>query len=400
MKVGIPKEIVNNETRVAAIPETAGKMAKGGMEVLVETEAGLASSINDAEYARGGAIIVPEAETLFAEADVILKVQKPSMNNKIKKHEVDMMKEGAVLITFLQPTTNLDVILKLADRKITAFSMDAIPRISRAQMMDALSSMSTVAGYKSVLLAANSLKRFIPMLSTAAGTVHPAKAVVIGAGVAGLQAIATLKRLGAVVTGFDTRPAAGEQIKSLGAEFVPLEVAHEQAEDAGGYAKELSPEFYKQEQEIIRKHSKNADIIITTALVPGKPAPTLITEEMIKEMKPGSVIVDLVVEQGGNCILSEPGKEVVKHNVTIIGTMNLPSTLPIHASRLYANNILTFLNHLLAPDKKSVALNLSDEIIKDSLITHNGEIMQQGVKEAVKKGDTTYPRGPATRSHW
>ncbi|MBI3754611.1 MAG: NAD(P)(+) transhydrogenase (Re/Si-specific) subunit alpha, partial [Deltaproteobacteria bacterium] len=214
MKVGIPKEIVNNETRVAAIPETAGKMAKGGMEVLVETEAGLASSINDAEYARGGAIIVPEEETLFAEADVILKVQKPSMNNKIKKHEVDMMKEGAVLITFLQPTTNLDVILKLADRKITAFSMDAIPRISRAQMMDALSSMSTVAGYKSVLLAANSLKRFIPMLSTAAGTVHPAKAVVIGAGVAGLQAIATLKRLGAVVTGFDTRPAAGEQIKS------------------------------------------------------------------------------------------------------------------------------------------------------------------------------------------
>ena len=207
----------------------------------------------------------------------------------------------------------------------------------------------------------------------------------LGAGVAGLQAIAMAKRMGAVVTAFDTRPAVGDQIKSLGAEFVPLEVAHEQAEDAGGYAKELSPEFYKQEQEIIRKHSKDADMIITTALVPGKPAPTLITEEMVKEMKPGSVIVDLVVEQGGNCALSEAGKEVVKHNVTIIGILDIPSALPIHASKLYANNILTFLNHLLAPDKQSINLNLSDEIIKGSLITHNGEIMHQGVKEAVKK---------------
>ncbi|MBI5327171.1 MAG: Re/Si-specific NAD(P)(+) transhydrogenase subunit alpha [Deltaproteobacteria bacterium] len=400
MFIGIPKETAPNECRVAAVPDTVAKMVKAGLNVAVEAEAGLASYIHDEEYAKAGANIVADVEKIFGESDVILKVQKPYLNDKVKKHEADMMKQGAVLITFLQPMTNLDVVLKLADTKITAFSMDAIPRISRAQMMDALSSMSTVAGYKSVLLAVNSLKRFVPMLSTAAGTVHPAKAVIIGAGVAGLQAIATAKRLGAVVTAFDTRPAVGEQIRSLGAEFVPLDVPHDQAEDAGGYAKELSSDFYKQEQEIIRKHSKDADIIITTALVPGKPAPTLITEEMVKEMKPGSVIVDLVVEQGGNCALSELGKEVVKNNVTIIGAVNLPSMLPVHASKLYANNILTFLNHLLAPDKQSINLNLSDEIIKGSLITHNGEIMHQGVKEGAKKGDTAYPNGPTTRSHW
>jgi len=400
MIIGIPKETAQHERRVAGVPDTIAKMVKAGLSVAVETGAGLASYIEDSEYKQAGARIVTDVETLFGESDIILKVQKPFLNDKVKKHEVDMMKQEAVLVTFLQPMTNLDVILKLADRRITAFSMDAIPRISRAQMMDALSSMSTIAGYKGVLMAADRLRKFIPMLSTAAGTIHPAKALVIGAGVAGLQAIATAKRLGASVTAFDTRPAAGEQIQSLGAEFVPLEVAHEQAEDAGGYAKELSPEFYKQEQEIIRKYSKDADIIISTALVPGKPAPTLITEEMVKEMKHGSVIVDLVAEQGGNCALSESGKEVVKHNITIIGAINLPSTLPIHASRLYANNILTFLNHLLTPDKKSMNLDLSDEIIKGAIITHNGMIMHQGVKDAAEKGDTNYPKGTDTRSHW
>lgn len=400
MLIGIPKETAPNEYRVAAVPDTVAKMIKAGLDVAVEAGAGLAAFIKDEDYTKAGARIVSDIEALLSESDVILKVQKPYLNDKVKKHEADMMKKGVVLIAFLQPMNNLDVVLKLADRKITAFSMDAIPRISRAQMMDALSSMSTIAGYKAALLAANALKRFVPMLSTAAGTVHPAKAVIIGAGVAGLQAIATLKRLGAVVTGFDTRPAVGEQIRSLGAEFVPLEVAHEQAEDAGGYAKELSAEFYKQEQEIIRKHSKNADIIITTALVPGRPAPTLITEEMVKEMKPGSVIVDLVVEQGGNCILSEPGKEVTAHHVTIIGTLNLPGALPIHASQLYSNNILTFLNHLLTPDKKEIKIDITDEITKGSMITHNGEIVHQAVKEAAKKGATAYPNGPTTRSHW
>ena len=399
MKVGIPKEILGNEARVAAVPDTVSKMAKGGMEVLVESGAGLGSFITDDEYVRAGAIVVPDTEAVFSESDVILKVNRPLINNKTKKHEADMMREGAVLVTFLQPLANIDAVLKLATKKITAFSMDAVPRISRAQMMDALSSMSTVAGYKAVLLAANSLKRFMPMLSTAAGTVYPAKAIVIGAGVAGLQAIATAKRLGATVTGFDTRPAAGEQIRSLGGEFVPLEVDHSQAEDSGGYAKEMSADFYKQEQEIIRKHTRDADIVISTALIPGKPAPTLITEEMVMEMKPGSVIVDLVVEQGGNCVLSETGKEVVKHNVTIIGTVNLPATIPVHASQLYSRNIYNFLV-LLTPDKKELKIDFNDEILKGSVITHNGDILHKGVKEAVAKGDTTYPSGPTSRSHW
>ncbi|MBI5588404.1 MAG: Re/Si-specific NAD(P)(+) transhydrogenase subunit alpha [Deltaproteobacteria bacterium] len=399
MKVGIPKEILGNETRVAAVADTVGKMTKGGIEVLVETGAGAASFVSDEEYVKAGAKIVDSPEVLFAESDVVLKVQRPVLNSKTKKHEADMMKEGAVLITFLQPLANLDSVVKLASKKITSFSMDAVPRISRAQMMDALSSMSTVAGYKAVLLAANSLKRFIPMLSTAAGTVYPAKAVVIGAGVAGLQAIATAKRLGAVVTGFDTRPAAGEQIRSLGGEFVPMNVDHSQAEDAGGYAREMSSDFYRQEQEIIRKYTKEADIIITTALIPGRPAPTLITEEMVKEMKAGSVIVDLVVEQGGNCALSEPGKEVVKHDVSIIGTLNLPGTIPVHASQLYSRNVLNFL-YLLAPDKKDLKIDFNDEIVKGSVVTHNGEILNEKVKEAASKGDTAFPSGPTSRSHW
>ncbi len=399
MNVGIPKEILGNETRVAAVPDTVSRMVKGGIEVLVESGAGAASFITDDEYAKAGARVVAEADALFSESDVILKVNRPVLNNRAKKHEADMMKEGAVLVTFLQPLANIDAVLKLASKRITAFSMDAVPRISRAQMMDALSSMSTVAGYKAVLLAANALKRFMPMLSTAAGTVYPAKAVVIGAGVAGLQAIATAKRLGATVTGFDTRPAAGEQIKSLGGEFVPLDVDHSQAEDAGGYAREMTADFYKQEQEIIRGHTKDADIVICTALIPGKPAPALITEEMVKEMKPGSVIVDLVVEQGGNCMLSEQGKDVVRHDVTIIGTVNLPGTIPVHASQLYSRNIYNFLM-LLAPDKKELKIDFNDEIVKGSAITHNGEILHNGVKEAAAKGDTAYPSGPNSRSHW
>src|SRR5574340_875427 len=339
MKVGIPEEIMLNETRVSAVPETVARMTKGGIEVLVESGAGDGSFIKDEDYVKAGAKIV-STEEVFSSSDVILKVQKPTLNDKAKKHEVDMMKEGAILVTFIQPYTNPELVVKLAERKVTAFSMDLVPRISRAQMMDALSSMATIAGYKAVLLSADNLKKFLPMLSTAAGTIYPAKTVVIGAGVAGLMAIATAKRLGSVVVAFDTRPAVGEQIKSLGGEFVPLEVAHESAEDAGGYAKEMSAEFYKQEQDIIRKHTKDADVIISTALIPGKPAPTLITEDMVKEMKAGSVIVDLSVEQGGNCVLSEKGKTVVKHNVTIIGPTNLPALLPVHASQLYAKNIL------------------------------------------------------------
>ena len=293
MKVGILKETSLNERRVAAVPETISKMAKAGTEVFVESGAGKRSFIEDKEFESAGARIVLNAGALLSEAEIVLKVNKPSME------EVNGMKEGTIFIGFLNPFSSADILRKMAERKITSFAMEMVPRITRAQRMDALSTMSTVAGYKAVLIAANACGRFFPMLTTAVGTVPPAKVIVIGCGVAGLQAIATARRLGAVVTAFDTRPAAGEQAQSLGADFVAMDVAHDQAEDTGGYAKEQSADFYKQEQELIRKYSKDSDIIITTALIPGKRAPLLITEEMVKEMRPGSVIVDLAVEQGG-----------------------------------------------------------------------------------------------------
>jgi NAD(P) transhydrogenase subunit alpha len=376
MRVGIIRETLENERRIAAVPETVSKMTKAGTEVLVESGAGSGSFISDGEFEAAGARISSRDEILSS-ADVLLKVNKPAVD------EIEKMKEGAIVISFLQPFSSPEEIKKLAGRKVSALSMEMVPRITRAQRMDALSTMSTVAGYKVVLLAADASGRFFPMLSTAAGTIPPAKAIIIGAGVAGLQAIATAKRLGAVVTAFDVRPAAGEQVKSLGAEFVSLDVPHDQAEDTGGYAKELPPEFYQKEQEIIRKYSKDADIIISTALIPGKKAPVLITEEMVKEMKPGSVIVDMAVEFGGNCTLSEAGKEVVKHGVTIIGFSNIPAMMPVHASLLYAKNILAFVN-LISPDGKSAALDLEDDIIKGSLITHAGEIVHPAIKEAVK----------------
>ncbi len=374
MKVGILKETSLNERRVAAVPETISKMTKTGTEVLVESGAGENSFIDDKEFESTGARITLDAKTLLSEAEIILKVNRPSIE------EINGMKEGTVFIGFLTPFSSADIIKKLAERKITSFAMEMVPRITRAQRMDALSTMSTVAGYKAALIAANACGRFFPMLTTAVGTVPPAKVIVIGVGVAGLQAIATAKRLGAVVTAFDTRPAAGEQAKSLGADFVAMDVAHDQAEDAGGYAKEQSADFYKQEQELIRKYSRDSDIIITTALIPGKQAPLLITEEMVKEMRPGSVVMDLAAELGGNCALSEAGKEVIKHGVTILGVLNLPSTLPVHASLLYAKNILAFLN-LILPDGKSLKLDLNDEIIKGSMITHNGEITHPAFKK-------------------
>jgi NAD(P) transhydrogenase subunit alpha len=377
VRVGIIKETLEGERRVAAVPETVSKMTKAGTEVLVESGAGVSSFISDREFQEAGAVIPPSRDELLSGVDVLLKVNKPTLD------EIGKLKEGAIVMSFLQPFSSPEEIKKMAERKISALSMEMVPRITRAQRIDALSTMSTVAGYKVVLLAANACGRFFPMLSTAAGTIPPAKAIIIGAGVAGLQAIATAKRLGAVVTAFDVRPAAGEQVKSLGAEFVSLEVPHEQAEDTGGYAKELPPEFYKSEQELIRKYSKDSDIIISTALIPGKRAPILITEEMVSEMKPGSVIVDMAVEHGGNCTLSEPGKEVLKHGVTIIGFPNVPALMPVHASLLYARNILAFLN-LISPDGKSAVLNLEDDIIKGSLITHAGEVVHPAIKEAVK----------------
>lgn len=384
MKIGIPKELIPDERRVAAVPETVAKMVKAGLEVLVESGAGANAHLSDNDYEKAGAKVESDVVALLGQADILLKVQAPMINPANGKNEIQFMKEKSVLIGFLSPLSHQDIIQPLNDKKITTFSMDFLPRIARAQSMDVLSSMSNIAGYKSVILAAYYLGKFFPMLTTAAGTVMPAKVLVIGAGVAGLQAIATARRLGGVVIAMDTRPVVAEQIKSLGAEFASLEVTHEQSQDTGGYAKELPPEFYKQEQDIIRKHIKEADVVITSAQIPGKRAPLLITEEMVKEMKPGSVIVDLAAEQKGNCAVVEPGKVVVKHDVTIIGILNIPSSLPIHASFLYAKNLWAFLNHIV-PDGKEIRLDLTDEIIRACLITHDGETVNAVIKQALER---------------
>jgi len=380
VKVAIPREISADERRVAATPQTVEKMVQAGMTVSVESKAGQGASIADSLYEQAGAQVVPHVETLLGEADVVLKVREPVQNDSTGKHELDMMKEGAALIASWQPVNLPDAVRKMTQRHITSFSLFYLPRIARAQSMDVLSSMSTLAGYKSVLLAANAFGQVFPMLMTAAGTLKPAVTLIIGAGVAGLQAIATAKRLGAVVQVFDVRPVVKEQVESLGAEFIELDVVQEQAEDVGGYAKEQSAKSHQKEVELIGQHVKAADIVITTALIPGKPAPVLVTEDMVRGMKAGSVIVDLATEQGGNCELSEPGKDVVKHNVILMGPLNLPSTMPVDASLMYANNISKFLFHLC--DNHRIAVNLEDEITRGTLITHKGEILHQGVKEA------------------
>jgi NAD(P) transhydrogenase subunit alpha len=383
MKVAIPKEILAGERRVAATPETVDKMVKAGLEVGVESDAGAAAMFLNSDYEKVGAKIAPDAAAVYADADLIFKVQRPLPNDRLGKHEIAMMNEGSILFSILQPLSYPDVVQQLAAKKVTALAADLIPRITRAQRMDILSSMASIAGYKAVLLAAAAFGKMVPMMTTAAGTLPPAKCLVIGAGVAGLQAIATAKRLGAMVEAFDTRPAVKEQVKSLGAEFVELDLGHEQAEDAGGYAKELSAEFYKKEKELIHQHVKGADIVITTALIPGKKAPLLVTADMVKEMKKGSVIVDMAVEQGGNCELSKIGQEVVEHGVTIIGATNLASTVPVHASQMYAKNMFNFLSLFYV--NKALKLDLNDEIIKGSMVTHQGEVVHPAVKQALGK---------------
>jgi len=369
MKIGIIKESTPEEKRVAAVPETVAKMIKAGMQVIVQADAGKAASFSDQQYKDAGALIKNNANEVLADSDIVLKVQRPDSK------DVPLFKNGTTLIAPLYPSQYPELITQLNAKQMTLFALDRLPRIARAQSMDILSSMSNVAGYKSVILAANYLGKIFPMMTTAAGTIPPAKVIVIGAGVAGLQAIATARRLGAVVIAFDTRPAAEEQVKSLGAEFVSLETSHDQAQDAGGYAKEQSTDFYQHEQNIIARYSKEADVIITTALIPGKRAPILITEAMVKNMQPGTVIVDLASEQQGNCILSEPGKIIEKFGVTLIGILNMPSTVPIHASQLYAKNIFTFLNYI-APAWQNHAWDLDDDIIKTTLIAENGKIRQ------------------------
>jgi len=380
MIIGIPKELEPGETRVALHPSVIPQLKKDGHDILVETGAGALSSISDDDFTRAGARVVAEAQTLYSQAQVIFKVNPPI--NRSPRHEAEQMKEGSTYIGFFAPQVQRDVLETFLKRKVSAFSMQYVPRITRAQSMDALSSMATIAGYKAVLLAAEQLPKMFPLLMTAAGTITPATVLVLGAGVAGLQAIATAKRLGAKVEAFDPRPAVKEQVKSLGAAFIDMEVP-EDVETAGGYAKELSPEFLRKEQEAITARLPKVDVVICTAQVFGKRAPILVTAEMAKHLHPGSVIVDLATEQGGNCELTQPGKTIHANGVTIIGALNLPATIPVHASQMYARNVANLFAAIFP--KGATTPNFEDEVVRGCCITHSGEIVNEQVKNVLKE---------------
>lgn len=370
MRVGVPKETAEGEQRVALVPEVIKKLSAAGHEVVVQPGAGAGAMIPDAHFADAGATLSDDVWS----SDVVVKVAPPT------SEEIAKLGSGTLLVGFLEPLTNGAVINSLAGAKVTAFAMEAIPRITRAQSMDALSSQSNVAGYKAVLLATNEIGRFMPMLMTAAGTIRPAKVLVLGAGVAGLQAIATARRLGAVVVGYDVRSAVKEQVESLGAQFLELE-AGKGAEGEGGYARELTDEEKAAQQQELTDAIAGFDIVITTALVPGRPAPKLITAEAVEKMPAGAVIVDLAGIAGGNCELTEPGQTVVKHDVTIAAPLNLPATMAEHASSLYARNVQALLELFLDEEKQGVSLDFEDEIIAGSCITRDGEIVHEGAKQ-------------------
>src|SRR5881397_768699 len=362
MRVGVPKEVAANERRVALTPDVAGRLIKGGFEIVIERGAGTAAFFPDEAYSAAGAK-VSDRSSVIGQSDIVLQVQPPMAA------ELTQYREGGALVAFFQPTP--EFLRQLAQRKLTAFSLVFLPRITRAQPMDVLSSQATVAGYKAVLLAASTTGRLLPMLVTAAGTLPAARVLVLGAGVAGLQAIATARRLGAIVSAFDVRPAVKEQVQSLGATFLEMAIA-EHAETAGGYAKELSEETHRKELEFLAKAVKDADIVISTAAIPGKKAPVLITAAAVQGMKPGSVIVDLAAETGGNCELTQPGAEIVRNGVSILGPLNLASTLPLHASQMYAKNVAAFLGHVVQDGK--LRLDFEDQIIRDTCVTHGGEV--------------------------
>jgi NAD(P) transhydrogenase subunit alpha len=366
MKVGVAKESAPGETRVAVVPDTARRLAGDGVHVLVEQSAGEAATFSDPAYEEAGAVVV-QADELYRETDVVCKVRKPSAE------ELERLREGQALVALLQPLTDPELLEELARRGVTAFSMDAIPRVTRAQPMDALSSQSTVSGYRAALLAAEHLGKFFPMLTTAAGTIPPAKVLVLGAGVAGLQAIATARRLGAVVSAFDVRPAVKEQVESLGATFLELDV--EGVEGVGGYAVALADDEHAREQELIGRHAAESDAVITTALIPGRPAPELITEEGVRGMRAGSVIVDLAAEAGGNCAATKPGETIVSGGVTIVGLTNVPATMPVHASQMYSRNVHSFLS-LLVRDGE-LELDFEDEIVRGTCVAHEGRVMTE-----------------------
>lgn len=382
MKIGVPKEIVLGERRVGLVPESVGRLIKAGFAVAVEAGAGAAAFYGDATYKEAGAEIVADPREAYA-ADIVVKVQRPVHRDDLEADEADLLREGGALVATLFALSHPELVQRLATRRITTFSMDLIPRIARAQSMDVLSSMSSIAGYKAVLIAADSLGRYLPMLITAAGTVPPAQGLILGAGVAGLQAIATAKRLGARVEAFDVRPAVKEQVESLGASFVEVDYG-QPTEDEGGYARELTEDAQRRQREKIHERVGLADFVITTALVPGRRAPILITKEMVADMKPGSVIVDLAADNGGNCELTEPGRAVVANRVTIHGPLNLPSEMPVHASQLYSRNITNLLNHLARGGE--LQLDFEDAITDGCCITHEGEIRHERIRSLLAAG--------------
>ena len=384
MLIGIPKEIMYKENRVAALPETVEKFKKLGFDVLVETNAGAGTFTDDEQYRKAGAEIATDAAGVFDKSDIILKVKEPLFNEQFNKHELDMLKEDQTLITFIHPATpsNHASVKKLRDRSITAFTMDGIPRISKAQRMDPLTSMSAITGYKSIIIAAANFPKFIPMIGTSIGMIKPAKILVVGAGVVGLQAIATGKRLGGVVNAVDIRPDAKKEAESLGVKVVGFDAPTELVMGGGGYAKALPQEWLEKERKALSSFVAESDIIILSALVPGEVAQHLITKEMVETMNPGSVIIDVSIDQGGNCAVTDPGKEVIHHGVYICGIKNIPGSLPVHSSWLYANNLYYFVENLFKNGADQFDMN--DEIIKDALVTHKGKIYHKGTLKAME----------------
>jgi NAD(P) transhydrogenase subunit alpha len=379
MIVGVPRETFPGERRVALVPSSIPTLAKGGLEVIVEAGAGAQAGYPDAEYVAKGAKIIPVRRDLFAAAEIVVQVLSYGSNDKTGQADVPLLHSGQVLIGFLRPLGALGPLEEIAAKGVTSFSVELVPRSTRAQAMDALSSMGTICGYKAVLIAADTLPRIFPMLTTAAGTITPGRVLIIGAGVAGLQAIATARRLGAVTSAYDLRPAAKEQVQSLGGRFVELPIEAKDAEDARGYAKAQDENFYKRQRELLGKVVAESDVVITAAVIPGKKSPLLVTADMVKGMAPGSVIVDLAAERGGNCELTRPGEEIVEHGVTIIGRFNLASAVPYHASQMYSRNVTAFLLHLVKDGKLGV--DTSDEIVRETLLTQGGEVVNKRVRE-------------------
>ena len=379
MIVGVPRESFPDERRVALVPLVVPNLTKAGFEVVVESAAGTSAGYPDGEYAAKGAKIVESRGDVFRAADIVAQVLCYGSNDKTGRADVPLYRKGQVLVGFLRPLGSIETIQEIASKGVTSFSVELIPRSTRAQSMDALSSMATICGYKAVLLAADKLPRIFPMLTTAAGTITPARVFIIGAGVAGLQAISTARRLGAVASAYDLRPAAKEQVQSLGGRFVELPIEAKDAQDSQGYARAQDEAFYQRQRELLGKAVADSDVVITAAVIPGKKPPLLVTKEMVASMAPGSVIVDLASERGGNCELTKPAETVEEHGVSIIGTFNLASSVPYHASQMYARNLSAFLLHLVRDGR--LQLNLEDEIIRETLLTKDGEVLNARVRE-------------------